>query len=374
MKNQITSRDIERLSAYLDNQLDGKERARLEERLIVDQELRRDLQELENTRLLLRDLPRLRAPRNFMIRPETISKPVGVQPSFKLFPTYGVVSAIATILLVMVIFADRLISSTAPAALAPAEVASVESVVVQQEVGRSEAPTSSAEEAAPMAMMEAPVLTSPLPPEIVAKAAESGIATPTTIFLNALPPSMTPEDLISIMSGQTVTSTIACEGNFISGDSQRTPNLSLCTTPTGTPSNSLLGLQSTDVPISSPVTPYPSMTPLPTDTPYPTATPIPTSTSTLIPSPTLVPTHTPVITEDIPTGSIIEAPVIPAPSDQLMDTTVSTPTDSESGEIANKSPNFEFVKYIILTIELSLASIAAIAGILAILMRLRAGR
>ena len=274
----------------------------------------------------------------------------------------------------MVIFADRLISTSAPAALAPAEVAFVESVVVEQEVGRSEATTSSAEEAAPMAMMEAPVLASPIPPEVVAKAAESGIATPTTIYLNALPPSLTPEDLISIMSGQTVTSTIACEGNFISGDNQRTPNLSLCTTPTGTPSISLLGLQSTDTPISSPVTPLPSMTPLPTDTPYPTTTPIPTSTSTLIPSPTLVPTNIPVITEDIPTGSIIEAPVIPAPSDQLMDTTVSTPVDLESGEIANKSPNFEFVKYIILTIELSLASIAAIAGILAILMRLRAGR
>ena len=66
MKNQITSRDIERLSAYLDNQLDGKERARLEERLIADRELRRELQELEKTRLLLRELPRLRAPRNFV--------------------------------------------------------------------------------------------------------------------------------------------------------------------------------------------------------------------------------------------------------------------------------------------------------------------
>ena len=374
MKNQITPRDYERLSAYLDNQLVGKECTRMEERLIADPELRKQLQELENTRLLLRDLPRLRAPRNFYVHPETISKPVGVRPSFKLFPAYGIVSAIATILLVMVIFADRLISTSGPIALAPAEVVPAKSFVVEQEVARSEAATSSPVEAAPNAMMESQVQVFPTSPAAVAKVGESGIATPTTIYLDALLPSSTPEALFSILSGQTVTNTITCEGTIISGDNQRTPNLSQCATPTGTAMNSMQGLLSTDSLNSSPVAPLPSMTLHPTETPYPTATPFPTSTSTLVPSPTPVPTDAPMITQDNPSGIILEAPAIPAPSIPLLDTTGSAPQDSVSEENSGKSPNFEFVKYIVLTIELSLASIAIIAGILAIILRLRAGR
>lgn len=374
MKNQITSLDYERLSAYLDNQLVGKECIRMEERLIADPELRKQLQELEKTRLLLRELPRLRAPRNFYISPESVSKPVGVRPSFKLFPAYGIVSAIATILLVMVIFADRLISTSGPVALAPAEVAPAESFVVEQEVARSEAATSSPVEAAPNAMMESQVQVLPTSPAAVAKVGEPGIATPTTIYLDALLPSLTPEVLFSIMSGQTVTNTTTCEGTIISGDNQRTPNLSQCATPTGTTMNSLQGLLSTDSPNSSPVAALPSITLHPTETPYPTATPFPTSTSTLVPSPTPVPTNAPMITQDIPSGSIVEAPAIPAPSDQLLDTTGSAPLYSTPEQNSSKSPNFEFIKYIILTIELSLASIAIIAGILAIILRLRAGR
>lgn len=374
MKNQITARDYERLSAYLDNQLDGKERTRMEERLIADPELRKQLQEIEKTRLLLRELPRIRAPRNFYIRPETISKPVGVRPSFKLFPSYGIVSAIATILLVIVIFADRRISFSGPVAFAPAEVVPAESFVVEQEVARSEAATTSPVEAAPNAMMESQVLVLPTSPVAVAKVGEAGIATPTTIYLDALLPSSTPEAIFSILSGQTVTNTVNCEGTTDSSDNQRTPNLSQCTTPTATAMNSLQGLLSTDSPISSPVAALPSVTLQPTETPYPTTTLFPTSTSTLEPSPTLIPTNTPAITQDIPSGSIVEAPAIPAPSDQLLDTTGSAPLDSAPEQNSSKSPNFEFIKYIILTIELSLASIAIIAGILAIILRLRAGR
>jgi hypothetical protein len=274
----------------------------------------------------------------------------------------------------MVIFADRLISISGPVALAPAEVAPAESFFVEQEVTRSDAATSSPVEAAPNAMMESQVLVLPTLPVAVAKVGEPGIATPTTIYLNALLPSSTPEAIFSILSGQTVTNTITCEGNIISGDNQWTPNLSLCATPTGTAMNSLQGSLSTDSPNSSPVAPFPSTTLHPTETPYPTATPFPTSTPTLVLSPTPVPTNAPMITQDIPSGSIIEAPAIPAPSDQLLDTMGSAPLDSATEQNSSKSPNFEFIKYIVLTIELSLASIAIIAGILAIILRFRAGR
>jgi len=374
MKNQITSRDYERLSAYLDNQLDGKERSRMEERLIADPELRKELQDLEKTRLLLRELPRLRAPRNFFIHPETRLKPVGIRPSFKLFPGYGIVSAIATILFVMVIFADRLLSPSTPGALAPSEVSPVESFVVQQEVERSVLATSSPEEDAPMVMMEAPVQASTIPPDAVAKAGEPEIATPTTIFLNALPPSQTPEVLISILGEQVMTPTITCEGIMRNGDNQTAPNISLCGTATGTATNQIQGLLSTDVPIDPSEIPLSTTTAIPTGTPIPTDTPYPTSTSTPVPSPTPVPTNAPSITQDSSSGTFFEAPLIPAPPDQLMDSADSNQVDLTPEVVSEKSPNFEFVKYILLTIELSLASIAIIAGILALILRIRAGR
>ena len=75
----------------------------------------------------------------------------------------GIVSAFATILLVLVIFGDTFLTSTTPVALAPA--APAESVAVQQEVQRSEASTSSPTEAQPLVMMQAPAIESPILPQ-----------------------------------------------------------------------------------------------------------------------------------------------------------------------------------------------------------------
>ncbi len=62
-------RDAERLSAYLDGQLQPSEAARLEARLASDPELGALLQELRQARSVLRRLPARRAPRNFILRP-----------------------------------------------------------------------------------------------------------------------------------------------------------------------------------------------------------------------------------------------------------------------------------------------------------------
>src|SRR4030065_2270076 len=105
MKNQITSRDYKQSSAYLDNQLAGKERAQLESRRKVDPECRKELQEISKTRVLLKSLPRLRAPRNYYIS----AQPVGVRSRLRLAPTFGIVSALATILLAVGIFSNKLL-------------------------------------------------------------------------------------------------------------------------------------------------------------------------------------------------------------------------------------------------------------------------
>lgn len=69
-------RDQELLSAYLDGQLSSRQRRRLEARLEQEAALRQALEELRQTRALLRRLPAREVPRNFTLTPHM----VGLRP------------------------------------------------------------------------------------------------------------------------------------------------------------------------------------------------------------------------------------------------------------------------------------------------------
>lgn len=71
----LTDRDYELLSAYLDDALTADERSSFEARLQADAELRRELASLRATVALLRDLPTLRAPRDFTLTPAMVRPP-----------------------------------------------------------------------------------------------------------------------------------------------------------------------------------------------------------------------------------------------------------------------------------------------------------
>lgn len=64
-----SERDPELLSAYLDGELTDREREDLEQRLAQETPLRTELEALRATVALVRDLPRLKAPRNFTLDP-----------------------------------------------------------------------------------------------------------------------------------------------------------------------------------------------------------------------------------------------------------------------------------------------------------------
>ena len=70
----LSNRDLELLSAYLDNELRPAERDALNARLAHDAELRIALAELRANRLLLRQAPRLKAPRSFTLDPAQFSQ------------------------------------------------------------------------------------------------------------------------------------------------------------------------------------------------------------------------------------------------------------------------------------------------------------
>lgn len=94
---QPSFRDVEQLSALLDEKLTPADSSRLQTRLESDLELRAIYEQLRQTRTLLRRLPQRRAPRNFTLKPSAAR----VRPPLpRLFPTFRLASVLASMLLI----------------------------------------------------------------------------------------------------------------------------------------------------------------------------------------------------------------------------------------------------------------------------------
>lgn len=108
MRASITHIDYERLSAYLDGQLSSREQLKMEDSLRTRPDLISALEELRQTRELIRLSPKKIAPRNFTLTPAMLEQAGGnKQYRFqKLFPTFSFASAIASIGLVIALFFD----------------------------------------------------------------------------------------------------------------------------------------------------------------------------------------------------------------------------------------------------------------------------
>lgn len=376
MKNQMTSRDYELISAYLDNQLSEKDRAYFEIRLKADPELSKELSEIDRTRKLIHSLPKLRAPRNYYIKAESVP----IRPALRLAPVFGIVSAVASILLALVIFGSTFFKSRQPVAMAPVAAPQIqETHTVLQESQRSAASTAPTTEAPPMVFMTAPLENTPTSPAAPTETSPTQPATPTTIYLFAYPPSTTPQGVGIMSEEQTEASQIQCE-QWYGGSAYPTlttqfdcptPTATLTTTPTPTDTSTptppaLLSIQAT--------TPTPTETA--TETPTGTATPTETPTSTLTPtfSPSPSPTEVPPVSEKVvPTSEAASPAGLTAPNAPAgAGATSPSAQDQGTGNVLN--PNASFLNYLLLAAEISLASIAVIAGVVAILLRIRVGR
>jgi hypothetical protein len=113
MKVQLSPKDWQQISEYLDDQLTPKEKNRLEERIRIRPELRDGLEELRHTRLVLRSVPKRRAPHNFTLTPEMV-RPRSLS---HLFPVLSFSSALATIFIVVTLV-FRLLSGASPSSAA----------------------------------------------------------------------------------------------------------------------------------------------------------------------------------------------------------------------------------------------------------------
>lgn len=130
MNRRINDREWQELSAHLDGQLSVNEAARLDKKLQESPELRAAYDELNRVRSLLRSQPRLRAPRNFTISAQM----AGVQSSRRsrpLSPLFGFVSALASVMLVLLLAGEFFLGSSPTAPVPAAMEVQSEAVVME---------------------------------------------------------------------------------------------------------------------------------------------------------------------------------------------------------------------------------------------------
>jgi len=122
-------KDWENLSAYLDEQLSSRQHARLAARLQREPKLQAALDELRQTRAILRSAPKFRAPRNFMVTPEMAGQHPGSR--IRWYPAFQFASALASLLFILVVAGD--LFSFGRLASAPAGEMAVPQMVTVQE-------------------------------------------------------------------------------------------------------------------------------------------------------------------------------------------------------------------------------------------------
>lgn len=103
MTKPTSFHDVELISAYLDGQLSGTEKAQIELRLKNEPELRSLQDQIGASRAILHKLPARRAPRNFTLTPRM----AGVKPPLpRAFPAFRWASAVAAFLFFMALAAN----------------------------------------------------------------------------------------------------------------------------------------------------------------------------------------------------------------------------------------------------------------------------
>jgi hypothetical protein len=140
MTTKISPKEWEALSAYLDGQLSTNDRIRLEELLTERPEMCIALKDLRRTRDFLRNQPSLRAPRNFTLSPQLAGIRIKERGSSFAFPVLSAVSALASILLVLVFVGDMLITGAGPSQVLVAQAPIEECLAVEETVPESFSP------------------------------------------------------------------------------------------------------------------------------------------------------------------------------------------------------------------------------------------
>ncbi len=143
-------KDIDRLSAYIDQQLAPAEKAALEQRLGREPELRAALSELRLTVRALRSLPAVKAPRNFTLTPAQVGQAARPRRG-AWFPTLRLATALSAVALAVVAGGDFAARRGVFSAGAPADAVIL---TTENSAGSAAQETLTATPAAEVAMLE----------------------------------------------------------------------------------------------------------------------------------------------------------------------------------------------------------------------------
>lgn len=188
----------EMLTAYLDGALTPQERRNFERQLDGDAELRAQLQRQRLIKASFRELPRVRAPRNFTLDPALYGKPAP-QVIQQWYPLLRGATVVAAVFLVIVFSADLFNAggSAGTSAVAPGETSAIRA----QELAGDEARDLAAAEALEMtvaAELPAPAEESAPQAAMPESAEESALAEPSESEPLAGLDQATPEALASL--------------------------------------------------------------------------------------------------------------------------------------------------------------------------------
>ncbi len=122
MNQDLSRREVEHLSLYLDGELSPEDAAYIQSLLAANAEARRALEELNTTRMLMGSLPEIRPPRNFYLTPEM----VGIREKSAAYPLLRFATALAAVGFVILVGLDALASGALLGGRAPAMEAQME--------------------------------------------------------------------------------------------------------------------------------------------------------------------------------------------------------------------------------------------------------
>jgi len=106
MNDVVPPIEWEELSMFLDEQLNPKERERLESKLQQSPELQSALDELRALRSMLRSQPEIKAPRNYSLSTDTVGIQLKQRKGGSIFPALSFAAVIASLLFVFVFISD----------------------------------------------------------------------------------------------------------------------------------------------------------------------------------------------------------------------------------------------------------------------------
>lgn len=107
MNAQLSPKEWQLLSEYLDGQLTAREQERLEQKLHSRPDMQSALEEMRRVRSALRTTPRRRVPRNFTLTHAMVAEHAR-KPWERWIPALGVTAALATVMLVVTLWIGAL--------------------------------------------------------------------------------------------------------------------------------------------------------------------------------------------------------------------------------------------------------------------------